>query len=642
MRRMRRMVVLFSLLLAGLALGSVATPPSPIVSEPAGLTVTRLGADSQGDTLRLYADYKGSTSPAVYFDRDHDQVIVDFNDVDSSAVTAPTAPSDPLLVSWAIEHPHFRRARWIVTLRHPVPPANVSVETKNNEVSIALKRNWDFVDLFRLARGVKWYRREYKTDSGSLLVNELHVDLKDRGVHFDIGVQPHGKRTSTMVEQSGAIAGINGGFFSPGPGPLGLIVENGHLVAPPVGSRPPRTALGLTRDGHVIMDQVKVDNGKLIGLGGTDWSNVTLALGGGPRLVKDGRVDLTAHDEALDASGNNITYRTSRTAVAVMPDHRLILTTVTGILNGGRGGLLLDELAQYFVSIHARDAMCLDGGGSTSMAIEGNLVSSPRRTTFERKVADTLLVYDNAPRTGPCRLQLAVDNSAVLADGKSTVTALARVTTADGHAVPDGTRVFFDTSLGMPPGRVATSHGLAKVALVIPPQPGEVTISASCGFAQDRAVVRACVGPPAHLWVQANLLGEAPPSLQPLLPTPAPSATPVPLPSNVDPADFPSGSPLRMADADTPTPTPLPVPTVDNGELRYLVNALITDAAGNPIDGEAISAVTPAESFTRGTDASGQIAVIVAIPPGGATVRFTHRTLGTRQVCIASPPLTAH
>jgi exopolysaccharide biosynthesis protein len=43
-------------------------------------------------------------------------------------------------------------------------------------------------------------------------------------------------------------------------------------------------------------------------------------------------------------------------------------------------------------SLGAVDAMNLDGGGSTAMAVQGKLVTSPSDATGERPVGDTVLV----------------------------------------------------------------------------------------------------------------------------------------------------------------------------------------------------------------------------------------------------------
>ena len=52
----------------------------------------------------------------------------------------------------------------------------------------------------------------------------------------------------------------------------------------------------------------------------------------------------------------------------------------------------LYELADYLLSIGAVDAMNLDGGGSTTMFLDGKVVNTPSDKEGERKVGDAILV----------------------------------------------------------------------------------------------------------------------------------------------------------------------------------------------------------------------------------------------------------
>ena len=55
-------------------------------------------------------------------------------------------------------------------------------------------------------------------------------------------------------------------------------------------------------------------------------------------------------------------------------------------------GMTLQELADYILSLGATDAMNLDGGGSTTMFLDGNVVNTPSDKEGERKVSDAILV----------------------------------------------------------------------------------------------------------------------------------------------------------------------------------------------------------------------------------------------------------
>ena len=68
------------------------------------------------------------------------------------------------------------------------------------------------------------------------------------------------------------------------------------------------------------------------------------------------------------------------------------MVTVDGRQPGVSVGMNLYELADYLLSIGAVDAMNLDGGGSTTMFLDGKVVNTPSDKEGERKVGDAILV----------------------------------------------------------------------------------------------------------------------------------------------------------------------------------------------------------------------------------------------------------
>jgi exopolysaccharide biosynthesis protein len=53
----------------------------------------------------------------------------------------------------------------------------------------------------------------------------------------------------------------------------------------------------------------------------------------------------------------------------------------------------LSESARVMRSLGARDALNLDGGGSTAMAVRGRAVSLPSDPSGERRVSDAIMVF---------------------------------------------------------------------------------------------------------------------------------------------------------------------------------------------------------------------------------------------------------
>jgi hypothetical protein len=124
------------------------------------------------------------------------------------------------------------------------------------------------------------------------------------------------------------------------------------------------------------------------------------AVGGFPILVRDGRVD-----PGVDSAGA-VSFRgpNPRTAVGVAANgRRLLLVANDGRLPGYSTGMSLRELAELFVRMGAREAINLDGGGSTTLvSADGaggfRIANRPSDAAGERPVANALVVVRGACR----------------------------------------------------------------------------------------------------------------------------------------------------------------------------------------------------------------------------------------------------
>ncbi len=114
------------------------------------------------------------------------------------------------------------------------------------------------------------------------------------------------------------------------------------------------------------------------------------AVAGVPQLIKNGNIDITWEQEK--ASKSFVETRHPRTAVAKLKDGRFLMITVDGRQPGVSVGMNLYELSDYILSLGATDAMNLDGGGSTTMFLDGKVVNTTSDKEGERKVSDVILV----------------------------------------------------------------------------------------------------------------------------------------------------------------------------------------------------------------------------------------------------------
>lgn len=132
--------------------------------------------------------------------------------------------------------------------------------------------------------------------------------------------------------------------------------------------------------------------------GNPRWRDVVHAVGGGPRLLS------TGNWLAPETFGPEITERRHpRTAIGVLRDGRIVLVVVDGRQPTHSLGMTLSELAMALRRLGAVEAMNLDGGGSSTLVVNGRVVNRPSDEGGERPVADALLVLPpaSAPAQGP-------------------------------------------------------------------------------------------------------------------------------------------------------------------------------------------------------------------------------------------------
>ncbi|MFC1496647.1 phosphodiester glycosidase family protein [Candidatus Margulisiibacteriota bacterium] len=126
-------------------------------------------------------------------------------------------------------------------------------------------------------------------------------------------------------------------------------------------------------------------NLKLIPFSNSFNGEILHVLGGGPRLLKRSKIYISRHFEKFK---RDVTAgRAARTAVGITRGKRLLLVAVDGKSRGYSPfkktseeqsiGMTLEELAELMLYLGAEDALNLDGGSSTAMAIHGRPVSRP-------------------------------------------------------------------------------------------------------------------------------------------------------------------------------------------------------------------------------------------------------------------------
>ena len=187
-----------------------------------------------------------------------------------------------------------------------------------------------------------------------------------------------------------------------------LVVRDGEVADP---ARTGRGGTAIPRDGYVLSgsgDAAALLRSAEAG----DAAEVTTTLrtstgspllladldgvvSGGPRLLDRGRIAVRTRAEGFDRPGlygRFVAARNPRTLAGVRADGTLLLVTVDGRRPGYSAGMSLPEAARLMRSLGARDAVNLDGGGSTTMVVGGRVVNRPSDRVGERPVGDGVFV----------------------------------------------------------------------------------------------------------------------------------------------------------------------------------------------------------------------------------------------------------
>ena len=226
---------------------------------------------------------------------------------------------------------------------------------------------------------------------------------------------------TSFAAEPGVLLAVNGGYFGGGAS-VSLVAEGGQVLARNVGALarpagtyyPTRAALGVLPDGRLDVAWVYHVAGTIFAYpnpspntqtapqpppsaafpaGGTAWAPRT-AMGGGPVLVERGRRRVTWEDEVFFGSGvsaDSSLDAQPRTAVGYTPAGEVLMIVADG-RQPASGGLALTELADLFIQLGAAEALNLDGGGSSTLAVGTTLVNRPSGGTFQRAVASALVL----------------------------------------------------------------------------------------------------------------------------------------------------------------------------------------------------------------------------------------------------------
>lgn len=184
--------------------------------------------------------------------------------------------------------------------------------------------------------------------------------------------------TSAIASDNNAIFAINGDYY--GFRNYGYVLRNGVLYRDNGGDG---EALVIDTEGDFTVIQEQQTS-----LDSLDLDSVRQILSFGPALVEDGQIVVDSNDEVGRAMASN-----PRTAIGQISTLHYIVIVSDGRTNES-AGLSLLQLAQVFADYGCTTAYNLDGGGSSTMVFNGEVVNVPTDGNGygEREVSDIVYI----------------------------------------------------------------------------------------------------------------------------------------------------------------------------------------------------------------------------------------------------------
>lgn len=180
-------------------------------------------------------------------------------------------------------------------------------------------------------------------------------------------------KTSVTAANNDAILAVNGDYY--GANSSGYVIRNGVVYRDTVRENSNNGDLAIYKDGSfkiIYEDQISAE--QLVKDG------VINLLAFGPALVENGEIAVGKNQEVGQAMASN-----PRTAIGIIDENHYIIVVSDGRTSESEG-LSLYQLAEVMKSYGAKTAYNLDGGGSSTLYFNGQVINKP--TTGGNKISE--------------------------------------------------------------------------------------------------------------------------------------------------------------------------------------------------------------------------------------------------------------
>lgn len=224
---------------------------------------------------------------------------------------------------------------------------------------------------------------EYREEDTSIYVADIVLSSPEY-LKTAFAQNSYGKnvteKTSEIAEGVNAMLAINGDYY--GAQEKGYVLRNGTLYRSE--AEEGQEDLVIYEDGSFeIISEESVTAEELLEQGAQEL------LSFGPALIENGTIAVTEEDEVGKAMASN-----PRTAIGIIDNLHYVFVVSDGRTEESEGLSLL-ELAEFMDGLGVETAYNLDGGGSSTMYFNGEVINTPTtdgRSVKERSVSDIVYI----------------------------------------------------------------------------------------------------------------------------------------------------------------------------------------------------------------------------------------------------------
>lgn len=193
-----------------------------------------------------------------------------------------------------------------------------------------------------------------------------------------------GEKVSAMVQRTGALAGVNGGGFADpewkgnGFQPTGIVMSGGKIFYLDVPKTTKIHVVGIDMDGKMVAGKYSAD--ELVKM------RMSEAVTFSPRFIVNGEGQIPSPEQGWGVA--------PRTSMAQTSDGTILFAVIDGRQTHSIGATLY-EVQQLFLDRGAILAANLDGGSSTVLVKDNQIVNKPSSEYGERYLPTAWLVFND-------------------------------------------------------------------------------------------------------------------------------------------------------------------------------------------------------------------------------------------------------